>query len=211
MCSSDLVIIDYLVEIYVDEFGFGLLFLYVASSIVYVGFAVSCHRLVLLGSTAVPKLGILRWSGREIRFFVWGLKIGIVFIIAVSLVATITAFVSIFLSSEISLQPILIILMLPVVYYLSRVMPIFPATAVGEDYDLKWAYNLTKGNGFRMVIIIALIPLVMAALSYIVDYLFGENSVSGIIFLMFGYVVTIIEIAAVSISYDFLCKSEELS
>jgi len=38
---------------------------------VYTLFAVTCHRIVLLGETSVPKYGLLSWTSRETRFFGW--------------------------------------------------------------------------------------------------------------------------------------------
>src|SRR5260221_6060714 len=49
-----------------------LVFLYwMLAWAVYTLFAVTCHRIVLLGETSVPKYGLLSWTSRETRFFGW--------------------------------------------------------------------------------------------------------------------------------------------
>ena len=51
----------------------------VVQGIVFTILAITCHRLVLLGDSSVPKFGIYTWSMRETRFLGWYLFVGILF------------------------------------------------------------------------------------------------------------------------------------
>ena len=199
-----LVVLDYFTAIYAEELGFGSMLLLAINLFVYVSFAVVCHRLVLLGNTSIPKFGIIGWSGREFRFFIWGVKVGMAFLVALVLTGMIVGSIA---PSDISFfTPILILLSIPFAYLVSRISPLFPATATGKIYDLKWAFTLTEGNGLRMMVIVILIPIIMIGVNYIIEVLFGGNYTVEFITIALGYVVTVFEIAAVSLSYDFLSK-----
>lgn len=206
---SILVAVDHIAVLYVESLGMKVFFLYAINAIVYVGFAVTCHRLVLLGDSSVAKYGILGWSGREFRFLGWCIKIGIVVGLIFFLIGIISAMVSSYYIPII--QPMMVIMMIPIIYFSSRIILLFPATAVDKKYNLKWAYQLTDGNGFRMVVVVALIPIIMTGIDYIVSILFGENNLTDFIMLAVAYIVTIAEISAISLSYDFLSKNVNLS
>lgn len=43
-------------------------------------------------------------------------------------------------------------------YVLCRLMMMFPATAVDRRPNLKWSWDLTEGNGWRILLATALLP-----------------------------------------------------
>lgn len=202
-----LVVIDYMSVFYTDDSLLFSIAYIVINLFVYVGFAVTCHRIVILGNESVPVSGIVFWSKRELRFFMHGMKFVIIILIIVSLIATPLVNTGL---PEKSLIALMVVVLSPIIYVLSRVVLLFPATAVDKYYDLKWSYELTEGNGIRMTIIVALIPAIMMVLSNLVYSVIDERNIIAIVFIAIGYVVMVFEIAALSLSYDYLSKNVKL-
>ena len=66
-------------ESYLGDPGDAVLFAFAfIASVPYVLFAVTCHRIVLLGDQSVSRYGVIKWSMRETRFYFWGLGMYIV-------------------------------------------------------------------------------------------------------------------------------------
>jgi len=201
-----LVLVDFLYGQTGSESGSEFFVYLIFSSFVYVSFAVTCHRLVLLGSESVPQLGVFRWSRREFRFFIWMIKLSIAFVVMFIPVLMLVSFI--FKPEPRYVTPMLIASSIPFLYFLSRVILLFPSTATDKIYDYKWAYKLTEGNGLQMMIVVVLIPVIMVGVHELNGILFGEGRIIGLLNLALGYIVTVFEIAAISLSYDFLSKNE---
>ena len=60
------------------SFTTGLLIIYLSA---YTLFAVTCHRLVLIGDAGVPEYGLLRWTKREWRFLMFILLLTCIFLL----------------------------------------------------------------------------------------------------------------------------------
>lgn len=181
-------------------------------------FAVTAHRVILLGETAVPKYGLYRWTWRETRFLgrsalVFGLVIVIAVAIAVTGVILFAAFGFQFGGDtpevEFEFDSIwtlaFLLLILPGGYLVSRWAPLFPATAVDERRDFGWAWRTTVGNGWRMVVIFVLLPVAFAFLQGfdVVQY----SVVLGYLANLVGYVLFAVEVIAVSLSYRFFMRT----
>lgn len=174
-------------------------------------FAITCHRLVLLGETSIPRYGLLSWTSRETRFFGWGLVSCLygLLVIGPFLLATFFAvFFADFADKETAKYWVTLGAFMgsvPTVYVLARLAVLFPATAIGERRNTDWAFGTTAKNGWRLVaattLITAPFPLGMHALP--VDHsLLGD-------FLMrlVDYVFMAIGIVALSLSFRFLSST----
>ena len=182
--------------------------LYLAYCCLFVVFVVTCHRLVLLDPRSVPTRP--RWSWRETRFLAWIIVIGLAFAAALAVLAT----------------PILNILMwsgmgphdtrfewslycgqILALYITSRLFLVFPATAIDRRVNFKWAWSLSKNNGWRLVIIVAVLPW---ALSNLVWLLYRENEgvLEDIVITFLGSAIVAFEVAALSLSYRELTKED---
>ena len=49
-------------------------------------------------------------------------------------------------------------------YVFSRLVPMLPATAIDYDPDIYWAWDVSSGNGWRLVLIICALPFLTGAL-----------------------------------------------
>lgn len=170
--------------------------------ILFTLFAVTCHRIVLLGNSEVPKYGILSWSQRETRFIGWTI-VGYLFFTLITMFVGVFAIPVIATSfSAVFAYVIPLVVLVPGGYVLSRLSILLPATAVDERPNLKWAWNITSGNGWKLFLIVALLPQLVSAVYVFVDwpeYLIIQFAIG-----LLTYALVAIEIAALSVSYRFL-------
>ncbi len=171
----------------------------------YAFLAVTCHRIIILGTDSVPIFGVRKWTMRETRFFGWmiGLYIMIVFIIF-SIATLPIVIIPLFEGRAMYLIiPLSIISALPGVYVLSRLSLIFPATSVDEKVSIKWSWDTSRNNGWRLSIIVCALP---AVAGYIQNIFTSEDDgffISTLLMLV-AFIVLIIEIAALSLTYKEL-------
>ena len=165
-------------------------------------FAITCHRIVLIGPDSVPILGVLSWTKREWRFLGWTI-LAYIYMMLVILLAGIPLAIFMTMSSfrDWSFEVFLWALFFVGFYVFARMSPLFPATAIGEKKQVDWAFQITEGNGFRMMIVVGLLPLV---LGWCVEYLRGYNIFLDIAVAILGVVFLVVEIVALSLSYQYL-------
>lgn len=178
-------------------------------------FAVTCHRLILLGDRSVPKYGLIRWSSRETRFVGRTLLIYLCAWVA-AVVPSILAFQ--FIPYALALRPSWVmfaisffaIIALPA-YLFARLSVLLPATAVDERPRFAWAWDITRGNGWRLFLVVSVLPVALwLGPGYLVNYLVAHlPKHSVIVYLLIyaaGCVLWVIEIAALSLSYQHLTR-----
>ena len=87
----------------------------------------------------------------------------------------------------------------------SRLFLVFPATAVDRRVNLKWAWRLSKNNGWRLAIIVAGLPWVLSNLVWLL-YRENETVFEDVIITFMGSAIIVFEVAALSLSYRELIK-----
>jgi hypothetical protein len=94
---------------------------------------------------------------------------------------------------------------IPILYIFSKLSVLYPATALDQPMTAKWAWQLTDHNGWRLTIIVGLLPWI---LYFIVKLLFRENStfVEHIIFRLMGFALLAVEIVTLSYAYKYLTE-----
>jgi hypothetical protein len=179
------------------------LVLAVLSGLAFAIFAVTCHRLILLGDESVPNFGLKKWTSRETRFVGWVLLGYVCYaVIALLLSIPVLAFLLMcHLPAELAGVILGFTFMIPCTYVFARISVLLPATAVDERPNVKWASDLTDGNGWRLVLIVGVLPCV---LWYAPSYLLGHSMVIDVFVYAAGCVLYVIEIAALSLSYQHL-------
>jgi len=182
-----------------------LLFLNVVlNGLVFTLFAVTCHRIVLLGETSVPKYGLLSWTSRETRFLGWGV---VTFLYALLILGPVMLVVFVGTFTDIPFvkgyeKCWAFLGAVPVIYVLVRLGLLFPATAVGDRRNTDWAFHTTAKNGWRLMVATSLIPVsfgvVISALP--IDH----NLLTDFLVRLVGCAFTAIGIVALSLSFRFL-------
>jgi hypothetical protein len=194
---------------YLPEYSnWALLFVY---GFLFVLFAVTCHRLVLLDPISIASLLPARWSWRESRFFFWLCFISWLATV-VAMVAT-TVIMAVFFSfaanppDQAASEWAFFAATFPAFYLFARLCLVFPATAVDRKVNLKWAWRMTKGNGWRLFLVVAVLPWI---LSQMIGLLYrGDATVGETILLTFvSCALFAVEIAALSLSYRELTRDE---
>jgi len=175
----------------------------------YTYFAVICHRLVILGNESVPSFGIRKWTMRETRFLGWIISFWLVlmlFIESRSVVARLL-FPLFGISDVTAFYIPIIITVVPAMYFLSRLSMILPAAAIGKKPGIKWAWNISEGNGWGLLMIVGVMPSILIIMQIYLEKA-DTTVVEDIVNSMLAFVVSIIEISAISLSYKELSKGK---
>ncbi len=141
----------------------------VPSTLVFVVLAVYCHRAILLFSheRAFHLHGV--FNTRERKFFFWLIWVYVVTLLC-AIPGSITAGIFLQELEEIYTKNTLMksileiflfygVFLLPLYYIIGRWSLVFPAIAVDGLPKMSWSWRSTKGNGWRMVVLVGFIPL----------------------------------------------------
>lgn len=189
--------------------------LYVAiQSLPYILFAITCHRLVILGDDGVPHFGLMKWTKRETHYLVWFL---VIFIICMLLVFAINSFFVSKLVSSVeaggSVESaqwqwrLIYLAYIPILYVFCRLSVLYPAIAVDREVTAQWAWGLSQRNGWRLTFIVGFLPW---GVSFLMQYLFRENATFAeyMFFKLLGLILLAVEIVMLSLSYQHLTAIE---
>lgn len=162
-------------------------------------FAVACHRLVLLDPRRVRP----GWSWREFRFVFWLLGVYLVYLAVWLPVWTVMVNVTHDMPPDWTRQPAVI----PALYVVARLSLVLPAVALDRDVSFKWAWTLTRGNGWRLVVVVGVLPWAISQLLGLL-YRATPTPIETIALTLIGITLFAVEIAALSISYRELTRED---
>lgn len=181
--------------------------LYLPYAALFSLFAVVTHRLVLLNAAS----GLPQWTWRETRFLAW--------MITVWLIYTLTTFLVVFAGMNIAAkvpgigvewlhewtEELTMAGKVASFYVFARLSPVFPATAVDARPTLGWAWRLTRANGWRLFLVVGMLPWVI---SYLVGFLYRAEPSPLEMFALsiLATALFAVEIAALSVAYRELMK-----
>jgi hypothetical protein len=126
--------------------------------------AVAVHRVLLLGQGAVPAshgFGFSPWTPRETRYFGWSLALLVIAIILLRLPVRVLehgldrgfpdpgGLLSSFS------EPFFAVVG---VYVVSRLSLILPGMAIDQHHNFRWAWELSRGQGWRLLVVVGLLP-----------------------------------------------------
>lgn len=165
-------------------------------------FIISCHRLILLGSSSIPKYGLIIPKKREIRFWGWTVALYILIMIFIAFLGILSSFALIMIIFPF---PFILPLLGYILgtYLFARYILIFPAVALDHRPTLDWAWKQTNGNGFRLLLLLAMTALPIYFLRYFMSF---ESSIllNGFI-IYINFILGVIGIIFISLSYNELC------
>ncbi len=143
------------------------------------------------------------WTTRENWTFVWLLCLSFVITVMSAFPALILYIVLVNVDPIVATILAVIAFLLLHLYLFARFVLVFPATAMGDPMSFREAWEISAGNGWRLVILFALIPLLymlvaMGLIALLPIQLFAVVlSIIGIFFMLVGVV-------AVSLAYKTL-------
>ena len=172
-------------------------------------FAVTCHRLVLLQSRPLGRIALPRWSWRESWFFlrlvgVWGIYLAVWWL---CLLLGANAWPR--AAGDVSewLKAIETAGKVPALYVIARLSLVFPATAIDRPASFRWAWRASRGNGWRLVVVVTVLP-------WLVGLLFGllyredPTMAETVLLTVAGTALFAFEIAALSVAYRELTRDD---
>lgn len=164
-------------------------------------FAVTCHRLILTKDE--QGLFSVSFTFRQLKFAAWFIVVYIIYNLAKIAISTTLLKLGLepaALNSSGTLHSITIISSTPAMYIMARLSLVFPATAVDTNIGLKWSWECTRHNGWRMVVIIGLYPGLISTLLWLVSRE-ATTAIEQTIIGLFYYVGAAVEIFALSLTY----------
>ncbi|MCC5888870.1 MAG: STAS/SEC14 domain-containing protein [Gammaproteobacteria bacterium] len=124
---------------------------------VYVLLAVNIHRLILLGPQSVPPFGVGPFALRELRYLGWSCAQILAAALVVMLCAPLVA-----LSQPMGLTVALLVS----AWLVSRMALLLPEIALGRPMDVASVWQLGKGAGFGLAVLVVAVPLLAALLMF---------------------------------------------
>ena len=82
---------------------------------------------------------------------------------------------------------------------------VFPATALDRRADWRWAWQLTRNNGWRLFVVVAILPWAISQLLALL-YRAEATVIETILLSVTGIALFAVEIAAISLSYRELTR-----
>lgn len=135
-----------------------------AQALVYTVLAVRVHRLVLGAESSAQELVL--WTGRETRFLGWLLVVYCYVVLIFALPALLVGAVGVMARMPQDggwwMALVAFLAPLPAAYLFVRLSILLPATAVDQRRTIAWAWALTEGNGWRLVIVLWLVPMLLS-------------------------------------------------
>lgn len=176
-------------------------------------FAVTCHRLVLVPAGDNP-LALDGMIGRRIlRFFAWLLVIYLITALTHMMVMTVVINLpglATRLTGEgaepthqrvvSSMAWLEFMASIPAIYLLGRLSLVLPSIAVDRRLTLKGSWLLTRGNGWRMFVVVGLLPW---AMGFLLSLLAREDAtiLEQALLALVMYAMTAVEIFALSLAF----------
>lgn len=172
----------------------------IVQGVLWILFAVACHRLVLLGLQEREVPVVPGWGWRETRFLgcvlvitavTWGAFAAIVVTFGVVLAAVSTAM---FEASQAYVGGLVGI------FFLARMGPVLPAAAIAAPIDFRETWHKTRSNTWRLMVIVGALPWIFGSISGLLS-----GSEPGIVrevaATAVGIIFLAVEISALSVSY----------
>lgn len=152
-------------------------------------FAVTTHRIVLLGPGSVPEWGLKKWTVRETIFTVH--------VIGLWLIGQIILFVG-FRSIE------SVILVLALMFWaLARLSLVFPGIATDKGVSFKLSWRLTKSHQLLMFLVVTVIPAISCLPPIMVTQVLHVPILKSFL----TSIATVFVVASLSVSYRYIYQA----
>ncbi len=176
--------------------------------ILWILFAVACHRLVLLELRDADIAVVPGWGRRETVFLSRIVILSVLSMAAVWVALMIVGTVVANVFSTALFEAVFPSLTLLVGTYLfARFAFLLPAAAIDAPTTLDRAWRQTRGNGWRMLIVVGVLPW---TLHYAAEFVGGEDRgmAWGIVITAVATILMAVEVSALSLSYRELAADD---
>lgn len=169
---------------------------------------VSYHRIFLLDAKEVSQTRVFRWTMTETRFVLWWVLICSVAIVAIIpwamlMLPALAKVLGPAMDNLYFLWLQTYLMFLPFIYLLTRFALMFPAIAINaENRSPVIAWRLSRGNGWRLLILIGLLPALTDLMNIALQD-FSGLAVQ-VLQVVVWTVCGVLEVAILSLSYAWL-------
>jgi hypothetical protein len=157
-----------------------------------------CCRLVITG---LP--GKTAWTASETWSAVWLISLNFIIGLLAALPAFAVFTVMLMLAPLFALPLAAIVFLILDVYLFARFILVFPATAMGDKASFREAWEMSEGNGWRLVILFALIPFLYSLVAFFLGILLPVQIFFAFL-LIIGVFFSLLGIVAVAMAYKKL-------
>ena len=174
---------------------------------VYTWFAVRVHRLIIGVAKSIQ--GTFTWKGRETRFFAWLLvSVSFLLIVGFLMVGIVLGAVAVVAPHDLSDNGVAffsVLAFIPAAYLLARLIVLLPAIAIDRKQSVQWAWRLTQGYGWRLMLLLWGLPALLVSMFMVLPLDVWLDSLLGTLVLNSVYgITTSIEVAVLSITFKVL-------
>jgi len=177
-------------------------------------FSVIGHRLILVDFNAGNRwINPFAWSNRESYFMIRMILvlaivlIGSFIISLVPLTLVRQSLTAAQLANPSALFPYSVLFAgIPALYLLARLSLMFPATSLDMETGVDWAWNISRGNGLKIMVIVGPVPWLGLIVQYLL-FLALPGLVADILSEITGFLFLTVEITALSLAYRELVQS----
>lgn len=176
-------------------------------SVVLAWLAVQCHRVVLGAETDARPTH--RWSGHEWKYLFYSLAVMLMALLVLALAAMVSGTLLANLGQALQHEHNgwwtmgTGLAALPAGYVLGRSSLVLPAIALGVKANLEGAWRMSKGHGWRLAVLIGLVPYLLHAAD---DWAYGDTASRWLstLFVPVSVWLIIVEVVALSLCYRAL-------
>ena len=179
--------------------------------VLYALFAMSCHRVILLGEESLPNRFGLYWTMRETRFLGWVVLVGAIYMLLSAPFQIGATYLRLYITPDSfywhfnAYIPILL-----ATYIDGRISMVLPATAVGERSSIVESWRLTRRKGLHIAgaILIAAIATDLIAIG--IRNLLNDLPQTGrLVSFLVNFPLVAVAVGIISVSYRELSSNEE--
>lgn len=172
------------------------------SVVLSVLFATTCHRFTLLPPEQQSDRIFRVWGRSEFRYLLRTFQI-----VLIGLLVFFSVMLGLMLALGDGNENALIsalVAMLPACYLWARLSVTLPEVSMGRHTELRRAWDMSKGNGGKLVLVVIIVPLLMTA-PFLLLYL-ADHSLLNYLASFGVYLSTLISLVMLSLSYRFLLE-----
>ncbi len=174
---------------YLNDSVFGAALLWVLYTGVYAVFAITTHRILLLGEDSVSEWGLRAWTARETSFALHLIGISLLFfpLGMLAVVPFVGAVVALLLGCWIA----------------GRLSLVFPGIAVERGVSFGQSWEETEHHQLLMFLVVLVVPVLLALPGLLLHFFpFGHVLTS-----VFSTLVVVFEVAALSMAYRLIMST----
>ncbi len=169
----------------------------VLSFVGYILLAVAVHRYILADELVDKDDGLAKAS---FLYFLW--------LIGIGLVSAFVFMLPTLLLLQFGVPAIVILVTLPVAYVTSRMSLVLPDRAIGRDTEINVVWAISQGNGWKLTIILALLPIVLSLPFGLLQWVL-PGGLYALVEVLTAAPLIILNVALLSVAYRQLSEMQQ--